>query len=78
LPGKFDTDRIRSNVEVTAQKMGKTVAEIRALQQSQVPAGRYGTPQEFGSLCAYICSQQASYITGQNFLTDGGAYPGTY
>jgi 3-oxoacyl-[acyl-carrier protein] reductase len=54
------------------------VAEIRALQQSQVPAGRYGTPQEFGSLCAYICSQQASYITGQNFLTDGGAYPGTY
>jgi 3-oxoacyl-[acyl-carrier protein] reductase len=78
LPGKFDTDRIRSNVEVNAQKMGKTVAEIRALQQSQVPAGRYGTPQEFGSLCAYICSQQASYITGQNFLTDGGAYPGTY
>ena len=78
LPGKFDTDRIRANVEVTAQKMGKSVAEIRALQQSQVPAGRYGTPQEFGSLCAYICSQQASYITGQNFLTDGGAYPGTY
>jgi 3-oxoacyl-[acyl-carrier protein] reductase len=78
LPGKFDTDRIRSNVEVTAQKMGKTVAEIRALQQAQVPAGRYGTPQEFGSLCAYICSLQASYITGQNFLTDGGAYPGTY
>ncbi|MEY4218478.1 MAG: Bacilysin biosynthesis oxidoreductase YwfH, partial [Pseudomonadota bacterium] len=69
---------IRANVEVTAQKMGKSVAEIRALQQSQVPAGRYGTPQEFGSLCAYICSQQASYITGQNFLTDGGAYPGTY
>ena len=78
LPGKFDTDRIRANVEVTAQKMGKSVAEVRALQQSQVPAGRYGTPQEFGSLCAYICSQQASYITGQNFLTDGGAYPGTY
>ena len=78
LPGKFDTDRIRTTVEATAQKTGKTVAEIRAQQQSLVPAGRYGTPQEFGALCAFICSQQASYITGQNFLTDGGAYPGTY
>ena len=78
LPGKFDTDRIRSTVEVMSQKTGKSVAEIRAQQQALVPAGRYGTPQEFGSLCAFICSQQASYITGQNFLTDGGAYPGTY
>ena len=78
LPGKFDTDRIRTTVEATAQKTGKTVAEIRAQQQAVVPAGRYGTPQEFGALCAFICSQQASYITGQNFLTDGGAYPGTY
>ena len=78
LPGKFDTDRIRSTVEMMAQKTGQTVAEIRAQQQSQVPAGRYGTPQEFGALCAFICSLQASYITGQNLLTDGGAYPGTY
>ena len=78
LPGKFDTDRIRTTVEATAQKTGKTVAEIRAQQQAMVPAGRYGTPQEFGALCAFICSQQASYMTGQNFLTDGGAYPGTY
>ena len=78
LPGKFDTDRIRSTVEATAQKTGQSVAEIRAQHQAQVPAGRYGTPQEFGALCAFICSLQASYITGQNFLTDGGAYPGTY
>jgi len=78
LPGKFDTDRIRTTVEATSQKTGKSVAEIRAQQQAQVPAGSYGTPQEFGALCAFICSQQASYITGQNFLTDGGAYPGTY
>jgi 3-oxoacyl-[acyl-carrier protein] reductase len=78
LPGKFDTDRIRTTVEMMAQKTGQTVAEIRAQQQSQVPAGRYGTPQEFGALCAFICSLQASYITGQNLLTDGGAYPGTY
>ena len=78
LPGKFDTDRIRTTVEAAAQKSGKTVAEIRAQQQSQIPALRYGTPEEFGALCAFICSQQASYITGQNLLTDGGAYPGTY
>jgi 3-oxoacyl-[acyl-carrier protein] reductase len=78
LPGKFDTDRIRSTVEATAKKTGQSVADIRAQQQAQVPAGRYGTPQEFGALCAFICSLQASYITGQNFLTDGGAYPGTY
>jgi 3-oxoacyl-[acyl-carrier protein] reductase len=78
LPGKFDTDRIRTTVEATAQKTGKTVEEVRAQQQALVPAGRYGTPQEFGALCAFICSQQASYITGQNLLTDGGAYPGTY
>jgi 3-oxoacyl-[acyl-carrier protein] reductase len=78
LPGKFDTDRIRTTVEAAAQKTGQTVAEIRAQHQSQIPALRYGTPQEFGALCAFICSQQASYITGQNLLTDGGAYPGTY
>lgn len=78
LPGKFDTDRIRTTVEATAQKTGKTVAEVRAQQQAVIPSGRYGTPQEFGALCAFLCSQQASYITGQNLLTDGGAYPGTY
>jgi len=73
---------MRSHIEreelAALWSQGKTVAEIRAQQQAVVPAGRYGTPQEFGALCAFICSQQASYITGQNFLTDGGAYPGTY
>jgi 3-oxoacyl-[acyl-carrier protein] reductase len=43
-----------------------------------VPAGRFGTPAEFGALCAFVCSAQASYLTGQNLLLDGGAYPGTY
>ena len=41
------------------------------------PAGRFGEPEEFGELCAYLCSVQASYITGQNILIDGGAFPGT-
>jgi 3-oxoacyl-[acyl-carrier protein] reductase len=78
LPGKFDTDRIRTTVEATAQKTGKTVAEIRAQQQALGPAGRYGTPQEFGALCAFLCSPKAGYITGQNLLVDGGAFAGTF
>ena len=78
LPGKFDTDRIRSTLSAMAQKAGKTVEEMRALQQAQIPAGRYGNPEEFGAVCAFLCSQQAGYITGQNILPDGGAYAGTY
>ena len=78
LPGKFDTDRIRSTLPAMAQKAGKTVEEMRAIQQAQIPVGRYGNPDEFGAICAFLCSQQAGYITGQNILPDGGAYPGTY
>ena len=78
LPGKFDTDRIATTVQATAAKTGQSVEDIRRLQQAQIPAGRYGTPQEFGQVCAFLCSQQAAYITGQNVLVDGGAYPGTF
>jgi 3-oxoacyl-[acyl-carrier protein] reductase len=78
LPGKFDTDRIATTVKATAAKTGKSVDEIRASQQAQIPMGRYGTPEEFGQVCAFLCSQQAAYMTGQNILLDGGAYPGTY
>jgi 3-oxoacyl-[acyl-carrier protein] reductase len=78
LPGKFDTDRIATTVQATAAKTGQTVEEIRRMQQAQIPVGRYGTAQEFGQVCAFLCSQQAAYITGQNVLVDGGAYPGTF
>ena len=78
LPGKFDTDRLAGTMKGAAQKTCKTVDEIRALQQAQIPARRFGTPQEFGAICAFLCSQQAAYLTGQNILPDGGAYPGTY
>lgn len=78
LPGKFDTDRLTSTFKGTAEKTGKAVDEVRAMQQKQVPAQRFGTLQEFGAICAFLCSQQAGYITGQNILPDGGAYPGTY
>jgi len=61
-------------------KLGLPEADLKAMAaniQNQIPAGRFGNPSEFGELCAYICSAQASFITGQNFLIDGGAYPGT-
>ena len=47
-------------------------------RKATVPARRFGTPDEFGATCAFLCSQHAGYITGQNVLIDGGAYPGTY
>lgn len=78
LPGKFDTDRLRSTLGSAAQKAGKTQEEVRAQQQALIPAGRFGTAQEFGQVCAFLCSQQAAYLTGQNILLDGGAYPGTF
>ena len=78
LPGKFDTDRLAATVTAAAGKAGKSVNDVRAQQQAQIPAGRYGTAQEFGAICAFLCSQQAGYMTGQNVLADGGAYPGTF
>ena len=58
--------------------VSRSIDDIRAAQQAQIPAGRFGTPAEFGAICAFLCSQQAGYLTGQNILPDGGAYPGTY
>jgi 3-oxoacyl-[acyl-carrier protein] reductase len=78
LPGKFDTDRLAATHKVAAEKTGKNLAEIRAVQETQIPAGRFGNAQEFGDICAFLCSVQAGYITGQNILPDGGLYPGTY
>jgi 3-oxoacyl-[acyl-carrier protein] reductase len=78
LPGRFATDRLRSGFAFAAGKSGHSAAELEAEARAQIPAKRFGTPEEFGELCAFVCSAQASYITGQNFLIDGGAYPGTY
>ena len=78
LPGRFDTDRLRSGMAFAAQKSGRSEQEIEAESIAAIPARRFGTPEEFGELCAFICSAQASYITGQNFLIDGGLYPGTF
>ena len=78
LPGPFDTDRLRGNLEFNAKKLGKTPAELAKLRMDANPAGRFGTIEEFGDVCAYLCSAQAGYITGQNLLLDGGSYPGTF
>jgi 3-oxoacyl-[acyl-carrier protein] reductase len=78
LPGRFDTDRLRSGFQAAASKSGRAIEHLREEAKAQIPAGRFGDPEEFGELCAFVCSAQASYITGQNFLIDGGLYPGTY
>ena len=78
LPGRFWTDRLRGNTEHNAKQQGKSVDEVKAALEKSIPAGRFGTPDEFGAYCAYLCSAKASYVTGQNLLIDGGAYPGTF
>jgi len=78
LPGAFDTDRIRVVLQPAAERAGRTFEEQLQIRLAQVPAGRLGSPAEFGALCAYLCSVHAGYITAQNFLIDGGAYPGTF
>jgi 3-oxoacyl-[acyl-carrier protein] reductase len=77
LPGPFDTARLRSNIETGAKSSGKTVEQVAEERRAANPAGRFGDPAEFGDACAYLCSAQAGFITGQNILLDGGAFPGT-
>ena len=76
LPGPFDTDRIRGTASAWAKQTGKTVEEELATRKAANPAGRFGTIDEFGAACAFLCSAQAGYITGQSLLIDGGAFPG--
>src|SRR5574341_535992 len=78
LPGLFATDTMLSRIDAMAKQSGKAFEQVEQERLKTIPAGRFGSPEEFGQLCAYICSAQASFITGQNFLIDGGAYPGTF
>lgn len=78
LPGMFDTDRLKSSSEAAAKMQNKSVQEIHAARMKSIPAGRFGNADEFGAACAYLCSTHASYVTGMNFLIDGGMYPGTF
>jgi 3-oxoacyl-[acyl-carrier protein] reductase len=76
LPGTFDTERLQSNIAANAKNKGISVDQAKAERMATVPARRFGTPDEFGAACAFLCSAQAGYITGQNILIDGGAFPG--
>jgi 3-oxoacyl-[acyl-carrier protein] reductase len=78
LPGSFDTDRLRSGQQRTAEQRGVSVETVAEEKRQAIPAKRFGTPDEFGSACAFLCSMQAGYITGQNLLIDGGAFPGAF
>jgi 3-oxoacyl-[acyl-carrier protein] reductase len=78
LPGAMETDRLRGMMAAAAKNRSQPIETVRAERAAAIPAGRFGTAEEFGAACAFLCSQQASYITGQNFLVDGGAYPGTF
>ena len=78
LPGAFDTDRLKGTMKGASEKSGQPIEAIMDARRKTIPARRFGTPEEFGQICAFLCSRQAGYITGQNILADGGAYPGTY
>ena len=78
LPGPFDTDRLRGPMfQKAAEAQGVSLDEILKTRAKQNPAGRFGDPEEFGLACAFLCGAKSGFITGQNILLDGGAYPGT-
>src|SRR6266700_2914911 len=76
LPGTFETERLRSNMAANAKNRGISIEQARNERMATVPAKRFGTPDEFAAACAFLCSAQAGYITGQNLLIDGGVFPG--
>jgi 3-oxoacyl-[acyl-carrier protein] reductase len=78
LPGSFDTQRLRNGFIAASKQTGKPESEMAARARAEIPAKRFGTPTEFGQTCAFLCSVPAAYITGQNILMDGGAYPAAF
>lgn len=77
LPGVHDTDRIAALSQSVAQSQGITVEEARVQREAEIPVGRFGTADEFGAACAFLCSEHAGFIVGQNILLDGGAMNAT-
>ena len=78
LPGFFDTDRVATVIGGQAKARNIPYEQVLAERVATIPAGRIGDPEEFGAACAWLCSTQAGFITGQNWLLDGGAYPGAF
>jgi 3-oxoacyl-[acyl-carrier protein] reductase len=78
LPGSFDTQRLRNGFTAASKQSGKPESDVASQAMAAIPAKRFGTPAEFGQTCAFLCSVHAAYITGQNILLDGGAYPAAF
>jgi 3-oxoacyl-[acyl-carrier protein] reductase len=78
LPGAFDTDRVKTTLKASSAQSGVPVEELAQRRQKAIPAQRFGDADEFGALCAFVCSAHAGYLTGQNLLLDGGAFGGTF
>jgi 3-oxoacyl-[acyl-carrier protein] reductase len=78
LPGPFDTDRLRGTMVGLAQKSGQSLDAVMDARRQLNPTLRFGNAEEFGAMCAFLCSEHAGYVTGQNVLMDGGAFPGTF
>ena len=78
LPGSFDTARLRGSLSSAAKRSLVSEEEAAARAMANIPAKRFGTPEEFGQVCAFLCSVHAGFITGQNILLDGGAYPAAF
>ena len=78
LPGIFDSGAQRAHDDAMLASSGKSFDELWHARAEANPARRYGRPAELGAYCAFLCSEHAGFITGQNLLIDGGSYPGTY
>jgi 3-oxoacyl-[acyl-carrier protein] reductase len=78
LPGPFDTDRLRAGIAANAKRQNISIEDAARARMNTVPAKRFGTPEEFGAACAFLCSAQAGFITGQNLLLDGGAFQSAF
>jgi 3-oxoacyl-[acyl-carrier protein] reductase len=78
LPERFDTERLKTDLKLAAGQTGRTPEEEAERARAEVPASRFGSPDELGAACAFLCSAQVGFITGQNIVLDGGAFPGLF
>jgi 3-oxoacyl-[acyl-carrier protein] reductase len=75
LPGRIATDRVAQLDQAAAGRSGRSVEEVQAASRARIPAGRYGRPEEFGAVAAFLCSDAAGYVTGTALRCDGGLVP---
>jgi len=78
LPGPFETDRLLGGMRFVSERDGKDFDDVYKARLATVPAGRFGTAEEFGKVCAFLCSRHVSFMTNESVLMDGGIYQGTF